>query len=84
MTDRNITNDLRVSHSRIEDGNADRTGIYVRAVNDADVFSAHDIATLDRESLHKWLRSRGGRNLWAENTVLQLLGYQPFDVEPSS
>jgi hypothetical protein len=54
------------------------TGIYVRARNEAGVCSAFDIAHLDRDSLHKWLRSRGGENLYAENVVLQLLGHQPI------
>jgi len=28
-----------------------------------------DIAFLTKDSLHAWLRSRGGENLWAENVV---------------
>ena len=50
------------------------TGIYVRA-KEKNHWGSHDIAHLDRESLYTWLRSRGGNNLWAENTVLILLGH---------
>jgi hypothetical protein len=51
------------------------TGIYVRAQNEAGAFGSFDIAHLDRDSLHTWLRSRGGENLWAENVVMTLLGH---------
>ena len=53
----------------------DKTGIFVRALVDGRPQSI-DIACLDRESLHNWLRSRGGDNPWAESVVLQLLGHQ--------
>jgi hypothetical protein len=52
----------------------DKTGIFVRALVDGRPQSV-DIACLDRESLHDWLRSRGGKNEWAENVVMQLLGH---------
>lgn len=51
------------------------TGIYVRAVNVAGMWNSVDIAELERDSLHRWLRSRGGVNLFAENCVLVLLGH---------
>jgi len=57
------------------------TGIFVRAklqsTNAADngKWGPHDIADLTRESLVAWLRSRGGHNEWAEQTVLILLGH---------
>jgi len=54
------------------------TGILVRA-KDGDRWAAADICDLDRASLHAWLRSRGGANLWAENVVLMLLGHAPID-----
>ena len=53
------------------------TGIYVRAKNVADQWDSVDIAELDKESLKAWLKSRGGDNKWAEDTVLILLGHQP-------
>jgi hypothetical protein len=59
------------------------TGIKVRAYL-GDVIGNWDIADLERESLLKFLRSRGGENTWAENTVLILLGHKcsapPFRV----
>lgn len=50
------------------------TGIYVRA-KEGDRFVNADIAQLDKASMLEWLRSRGGANEWAENTVGILLGY---------
>ena len=56
------------------------TGIYVRAKDMADlVWVNADIAHLDRESLRRWLRSHGGDNPLAENTVLILLGWDPYE-----
>lgn len=54
------------------------TGIYVRAQSPDGGYVSADIVELERESLARWLRSHGGANLWAENTVLQLLGHQPM------
>lgn len=56
------------------------TGIYVRAQKPAGGYGNFDIAELERESLLAWLRSRGGANLWAENTVLILLGHEAVDA----
>ena len=39
-------------------------------------YGSYDIATLDRDSLFRWLRSRGGSNPWAENIVAVLLGHK--------
>ena len=58
------------------------TGIYVRAIKDGRPGS-YDIATLDRDSLFRWLRSRGGANPWAENIVAALLGQAPPLPAPS-
>lgn len=60
------------------------TGIFVRAKNSAGTWGAFDIADLDRDSLHEWLRSRGGENLWAENTVMILLGHPQVDATTPS
>jgi hypothetical protein len=50
------------------------TGIYVRAWDAGRAVSV-DISRLDAPSLLKWLRSRGGKNEWAENVCGILLGY---------
>ena len=51
-----------------------RTGVLVRAKMD-DRFINADIADLDKASLLTWLKSRGGDNRWAEDTVGILLGH---------
>lgn len=50
------------------------TGIYVRAKS-GEKFESVDIGELDKRSLLEWLRSRGGENRWAEDTVGILLGH---------
>lgn len=40
-----------------------------------DKWGNFDIADLTKESLLEWLRSRGGENKWAEDTVGILLGH---------
>lgn len=67
--------DLKLDPDRADRG--DGTGIYVRA-KDGDNFVAADICQLDKPSLLAWLRSRGGDNVWAENTVGMLLGHGPL------
>jgi hypothetical protein len=52
------------------------TGIFVRAVSRDGKFHSVDISTLTKDALFTWLRSRGGNNPWAENTVALLLGYE--------
>lgn len=56
------------------------TGIYVRALS-LGQWSSVDIAALDARSLLQWLRSRGGDNPYAENTVGILLGHGPLHKE---
>lgn len=56
---------------------ANITGIYVRARHEDKPVSV-DIALLDQASLRHWLRSRGGDNPWAENTVALLLDH--YDI----
>lgn len=53
---------------------ADATGIYVRAKFE-EVWGNYDIAQLDTASLRAWLRSRGGKNHWAESTLGTLLAH---------
>jgi hypothetical protein len=71
-----LSNDLHVSSIDVAEHN--KTGILVRARMSDDTWGNADIAELDRISLMRWLRSRGGTNLWAENTVLQLLGWPGY------
>ena len=54
------------------------TGIYIRELVDGK-WQSIDIGDtrLSNEQVLKWLRSRGGDNPWAENTVLLLLNRQP-------
>lgn len=54
------------------------SGIWVRARYPDGGYGTTDLAHLTKESFFAWLRSRGGKNEWAENTVAALLGY---DVE---
>lgn len=55
------------------------TGIITRALATNGKFEDVDIATLTCDSLVRFLRSRGGRNLFAEAMVLQILGYDVPD-----
>ena len=67
-----IGEDLRVDPERLD---TFTTGIYVRARGIDGKWSNADIADLDRASLDRWLRSRGGENEWAESVVRALLGF---------
>lgn len=69
--------DLQVSPARSMRAKVDNnyTGIYVRARYNGRIDN-YDIIELDRDSLVRWLKSRGGSNEWAENTVLLLLGHE--------
>lgn len=69
-----------VDPSRLRDiGDIAGTGIYVRAYDEQHrKWMSVDISTLTFESLRRWLRSRGGQNPWAENTVGIILGYGPL------
>jgi hypothetical protein len=51
------------------------TGIFVRAMLPNDSWQSVDISYLTAESVLEWLRSRGGKNEWAENVVLTMLGH---------
>jgi hypothetical protein len=51
------------------------TGIYAHALLPSGTVESVDIATLDAPSLLTWLRSRGGKNEWAESLVGTLLGH---------
>ena len=56
------------------------TGIYVRAKY-LGRWGSYDIAVLDAPGLLAWLRSRGGKNEWAENCVGMLLGHEKLVVD---
>ena len=70
--------DLRVSSDRMA---LRESGVPVRAIGLDGKWGSHDIAHLDRNSLHKWLRSRGGKNLWAENVVFILLNHNMISAD---
>lgn len=74
MTEELVTDPIRAA------GVYTPTGIYVR-VRTPDGWGNADIAQLTSGSLLRWLRSRGGENLWAENTVLAILGYTQMTAE---
>lgn len=65
-----------------------RTRILIRAQGPDGKWQNADIYDLDADSLRTWLRSRGGKNLWAESVVGILLGHdvqawQEPDPEPA-
>lgn len=65
--------ELRADPERLE---LTGTGIFVRAIDpETKRWATFDLAQLDKPSLLAWLRSRGGNNPWAENTVGVLLGH---------
>ena len=66
-----IVDPIRSEQNEAYDG---KTGILVRAKY-YDNWIAADIADLDKASLLVWLKSRGGNNPWAEDTVGILLGH---------
>lgn len=65
---------LRFSGLFVESGRLIRTGIFIRAKSE-EGWEAVDIAVLDKKSLLRFLRARGGKNVWAENVVGILLGH---------
>jgi len=52
------------------------TGILWRALDENGNFDNCDIATLTCDSLIRFLRSEGGRNVFAEGIVLRILGHE--------
>jgi hypothetical protein len=74
-----LLDDLRIDPQRADlADNFPRTGIFVRAKDQTGKHQSVDIALLNKASLLALLRSRGGQNEWAENTVGLLLGHGPF------
>ena len=65
---------LYVDELRFRSPLTPETGIFVRADYQGKVIST-DLSTLTKESLLEWLKSRGGNNPWAEDTVGVILGY---------
>jgi hypothetical protein len=68
--------DLHIDPVRASTWEGLRTGIFVRAKDQGGKYQSVDIALLDSVSLLAWLRSRGGQNFWAENTLGRLLGHK--------
>lgn len=66
---------LKIDPERRTKFNLHKTGIFVRAQDEDGKWHSTDIVNLDAESLLEWLRSRGGQNVWAEETVGILLGH---------
>jgi len=76
---------LRVDETRWEAqerAQAPSTGIFVRAQTPEGRMVPVDIWMLDRKSLLTWLRSRGGKNEWAEAVVTTLLGHTSPEDRP--
>jgi hypothetical protein len=67
--------ELKVSKKRWKHSRLPATGIFVRAMLPDGSWDSVDISHLTAESLLEWLRSRGGKNAWAENVVLTMLGH---------
>jgi len=74
-------NELRIDPQRLRMWRFEVPEIVVRASDERGRDLLVDITCLDRESLLKWLRRRGGDNLRAENTVLALLGHQVEQID---
>jgi len=72
-----VSDELKVDPERIAKygDKGTLTGIYVRAKMPSGKWVSADIMVLEKDSLLSWLRSRGGENPWAENTVGIILGY---------
>jgi hypothetical protein len=69
-------NELIIDETRFaEKEKWEGTCIYVRAKGNHG-WDSVDISLLTKESLLDWLRSRGGNNPYAENTVGILLGWE--------
>jgi hypothetical protein len=71
-----MLDDLHIDPKRASSEEGLRTGIFVRAKDQSGKYQTVDIALLDGVSLLAWLRSRGGQNFWAENTLGRLLGHK--------
>jgi hypothetical protein len=74
-----LLDDLHIDPQRADMAeNFPRTGTFVRAKDQSGKHQSVDIALLNKASLLALLRSRGGRNEWAENMVGLLLGHGAF------
>jgi hypothetical protein len=74
-----LLDDLHIDPERaVMADNLPRTGAFVRAKDQSGKHQSVDITLLNKASLLALLRSRGGRNEWAENMVGLLLGHGPF------
>lgn len=57
------------------------TGIYTRAIGQDGRWGSYDIAELDRDSLVRFIRSRGEVSAWAVHIILIMLGHDREGVE---
>ena len=87
MPDRPLRVDME-RYAALEEHRLLEVGIYVRALIEVDGagegasgWEDVDIMLLDRPSLMRWLRSRGGDNPWAEEVVARLLDHEPEAVD---
>jgi len=72
---------LKIDQHRVDNLEFDlRTGIFVRAQDHTGKGTNADIADLELANLKEWLRSRGGRNDWAETTVATLLAFKSEEI----
>lgn len=69
--------ELIVDPTRYSD-TVEPTGICVRAALNGK-WGNFDIFHLTATSLRDWLRSRGGLNVWAEETIFILFGFPVID-----
>jgi hypothetical protein len=90
VTDKPLRIDpMRYHPDRGTDNGPASTGVFVRAQHPAGSqrWESVDIADLDADSLHQWLRSRGGENSWAESVVAIMLGHDhtvaPWAMPPA-
>lgn len=70
-----MPHEFKVDPDRVDIHDHDKSGINVRAVGTDGRKGIADIVMLDRPSLLAWLKSSGGNNTLAENTVGILLGH---------
>jgi len=71
--------ELKVDESRLNDRlRFQACDIVIMAMYPDGKIAQADVAVLDKASLLKWLRSRGGENKLAENVVGVVLGHGPL------
>ena len=64
---------VKIDQERVNDCGS--TGIFVRAQDESGKWHSVDILQITKESLLEWLKSGGGDNKLAENTIGILFGH---------